>query len=245
MVQTSAVDYDQAADRYAAHRQIHGGVFRELCMRSMPDPDARVLEIGCGTGNYTAALTQTLGCTTYGLDPSIEMLSRACSDKVHCLLGRAEQLGFADASFHLVYSVDVIHHIGDRAAFYREGARVLQPGGWLCTVTDSADMLSRRELLSGYFPETVKVELARYPRISQLETWMNRAGLVSIQVFAVEEPYQVTSIHPFRDRAYSSLHLIAEEAWQAGLERLERDLARGPIQGMARYACVWGRKPAA
>ena len=245
MVQTPAVDYDQAADKYAAHRQIHGGVFRELCTRNMMDPGARVLEVGCGTGNYIAALAQTLGCTAYGLDPSIEMLSRFCSEKVHCLMGRAEELGFADATFHLVYSVDVIHHIGDKAAFYREGARVLQPGGWLCTVTDSADMLRRREILSAYFPETVEIELARYPCISQLETWMNRAGLVSFRVSAVEEPYQVTSIHPFRDRAYSSLHLIAEEAWQAGLERLERDLARGPIQGVARYACVWGRKPAA
>ena len=245
MVQTPAVNYDQAADKYAAHRRLHGGVFRELCTRNMLDPGARLLEVGCGTGNYIAALAQTSGCTACGLDPSIEMLSRVCSDEVHCLLARAEELGFADATFHLVYSVDVVHHISDKAAFYREGARVLQAGGWLCTVTDSADMLSRREVLSGYFPETVEIELARYPRIVQLETWMNRAGLVSIRVSAVEEPYEVTSIHPFRDRAYSSLQLIAEEAWQAGLERLERDLARGPIQGMARYACVWGRKPAA
>ncbi len=239
------IDYDQAASEYAAHRQIHGGVFQELCTQNHLDPGTRVLEVGCGTGNYVAALAETLGCTASGLDPSIEMLSRVRPDEVHRLLGRAEELGFADASFHLVYSVDVIHHIDDKAAFYREGARVLQQGGWLCTVTDSADMIRRREILSGYFPETVEIELARYPRIAQLETWMNRAGLVSIRVSAVEEPYQVTSIHPFRDRAYSSLRLIAEEAWQAGVEHLERDLARGPIQGVARYACVWGRKPAA
>ena len=244
-MQMHSIGYDHAAEKYAAHRQIHGGVFRELRTRNALHPGARVLEVGCGTGNYIAALAETSGCTAYGLDPSIEMLSRVCPDEVHCLLGRAEGLSFADATFHLVYSVDVVHHVGDKAAFYREGARVLRPRGWLCTVTDSADMLRRREILSVYFPETVEIELARYPRIAQLETWMNRAGLVSFRVSAVEEPYQVTSIHPFRDRAYSALHLIAEEAWQAGLERLERDLARGPIQGVARYACVWGRKPAA
>ena len=245
MVQTPAVDYDQAADKYAAHRQIHGGVFDDLHAQSDLNPGARVLEVGCGTGNYISALSETVGCTAYGLDPSIEMLARVGSNEVHLVLGRAEELGFAEAIFHLVYSVDAIHHIGDKAAFYREGTRVLRPGGWLCTVTDSADMLIRREILSGYFPETVEIELARYPRIAQLERWMNRDGLVSIRVSAVEEPYQVTSIQPFRDRAYSSLHTIAEEAWQAGMERLERDLARGPIQGVARYACVWGRKPAA
>ena len=76
MVQTPAVNYDQTADNYAAHRQLHGGVFRELCTRTTLDPGARVLEVGCGTGNYIAALAQTSGCTAYGLDPSIEMLSR-------------------------------------------------------------------------------------------------------------------------------------------------------------------------
>ena len=67
----------------------------------------------------------------------------------------------------------------------------------------------------------------------------------ALGVIAVEEPYQITCAAPFRDRAYSSLHLIRDEAWRAGLERLERDLARGPVSGAARYACVWARKPAA
>jgi hypothetical protein len=95
-------------------------------------------------------------------------------------------------------------------------------------------------VLAGYFPETVEPELARYPRIAQLEVWMAEAGLKGIEVIVIEEPYEITSAQPFRDRAYSSLHLISEKAWRAGLERLERDLSRGPVQGVSRYACVWG-----
>ena len=41
-----------------------------------------------------------------------------------------------------------------------ETARTLRPGGWVCTVTDSAEIIRRREILSGYFPETVAIELA-------------------------------------------------------------------------------------
>jgi hypothetical protein len=104
-------------------------------------------------------------------------------------------------------------------------------------------VIRRREILSAYFPETVELELARYPRITQLQVWMTTAGLEGRSVVTVEEPYEVASAQPFRDRAYSSLHLISEAAWHTGLERLERDLARGPIRGSARYACVWGRKP--
>jgi ubiquinone/menaquinone biosynthesis C-methylase UbiE len=244
-MQIHAVDYDQAASEYAAHRQVHAGVFRELCARAGLGPGSRVLEVGCGTGNYIAALAGTFGCTACGLDPSIEMLALVRSERVHCLLGRAQESGFTDRAFDLIFSVDVIHHVDEKAAFYREAARVLQPGGRICTVTDSADMIRRREILSGYFPETVEIEIARYPPIAQLQAWMDAAGLETNGVAAVEEPYEITSVQPFRDRAYSSLHLISAEAWRAGVERLERDLARGPVRGAARYACVWARKPGA
>ncbi len=239
------MDYDQVAAEYAAHRQIHAGVFRELCARAGLGSGSRVLEVGCGTGNYITALAEAFGCAAFGLDPSIEMLTQARSERVRCLLGAAQALGFATGAFDLIFSVDVIHHVGDKAAFYRGAARALLPGGLLCTVTDSADMIRRREILSGYFPETVEIELARYPRIAQLEAWIDAAGLEALGVAEVEEPYQITSAQAFRDRAYSSLHLIPDEARRARLERLERDLARGPVKGAARYACVWARKPVA
>ncbi|MFN2218271.1 MAG: class I SAM-dependent methyltransferase [Anaerolineae bacterium] len=243
MMQTPAVDYDQAASEYAAHRRVHGGVCRELCARVALSPDSCVLEVGCGPGSYISALAKDCGCTACGLDPSAEMVAQACAETAHWLLGRAEALSFAAEAFDLVFSVDVIHHVGDKAAFYREAARVLHLGGWLCTVTDSAEMIRRREILSGYFPETVEIELARYPRVDQLQVWMLAAGLEAFRVVAVEESYEIASAQAFRDRAYSSLYLIPEDAWRAGVERLEGDLARGPIRGAARYACVWGRKP--
>jgi SAM-dependent methyltransferase len=162
---------------------------------------------------------------------------------VNWLQGRGEQMAFAPDGFDLIFSVDVIHHVADKEAYFREVVRTLKPGGSVCTVTDSEEGIRSREILSGYFPETVACELVRYPRLAQLEAWMAAAGLVGMETRLVEEPYRVTSLEPFRHKAYSSLHLIPEGAWQAGLERLEQDLARGPVCGMSRYACLWGRKP--
>jgi ubiquinone/menaquinone biosynthesis C-methylase UbiE len=248
-----AVDYDRAAGEYAAHRRVHAGVFRELSTRCELAAGARLLEVGCGTGNYirhlarqmaVGALSEDAGCVAFGLDPSPGMLSRARAQPgpVHWLVGRAEQLPFGDDSLDLVFAVDVIHHVTDRPAYFREAARVLGPGGRLCTVTDSADMIRRREILSGYFPETVPHELARYPRLIELEALMAGAGLVAGPVTAVEATYEITSTRPFRDRAYSALHLIPEAAWRSGLARLEQDLARGPLRAVSRYTCVWGRR---
>jgi ubiquinone/menaquinone biosynthesis C-methylase UbiE len=244
MMRERAVDYDRAAGEYVAHRRIHAGVFRQLWQQGRLRPGSRVLEMGCGTGNYASSLAGHTGCMAWGLDPSAGMLAhaRAHPERVGWVLGRAERIGLVDGVFDLVFSVDVIHHVADKAALYREATRLLRPGGKVCTVTDSEEIIRRREVLSGYFPETVAVELARYPRLADLEGWMAAAGLASLAAAVVEEPYEIDSAQPFRDRTFSSLHLIAEEAWRTGLERLERDLARGPVRGMSRYACLWGRK---
>ncbi len=49
-------DYEALAADYAANRSIHPLVFHHLVEAIQAFPDARVLEIGCGTGNYIGAL---------------------------------------------------------------------------------------------------------------------------------------------------------------------------------------------
>ena len=92
MAQAQGVNYDRAAGEYAAHRRVHGGVFRELSERAGLGPASRVLEVGCGTGNYASALTGRYRMAAYGLDPSAGMLLHACAhpESVIWLQGRAE-----------------------------------------------------------------------------------------------------------------------------------------------------------
>jgi len=245
MAPSKAVDYDQAAGQYAAHRQVHDGVFRELHRPVQLEPRSQTLEVGCGTGNYLGAMVAQVGCRGYGLEPSAGMLAQAHShsERVDWVLGRAEELGFAPSTFDLVFSVDVIHHISDRAMFFYRAAQTLRCGGWLCTVTDSEAVIRKREILSVYFPETVEPELARYPRMTQIESWMTKAGIDMVDTVTVEAAYELASAQPYRDKAYSALHLISEKAWRAGLKRLEDTLSSVPVQGLSRYTCVWGCKP--
>ena len=49
-----------------------------------------------------------------------------------------------------------------------------------------------------------------------------------------------SDIQAYRDRAFSSLHLIEEEAFRRGISRLEADLARGPIPCVSLYTMIWG-----
>lgn len=235
------LDYDDLAVAYARHRCVHPGVLRAL-LESGLTAGSRVLEVGCGTGNYAGALVELVGCACRGLDPSRGMLARARAGPARIALvrGRAERLPFAASSCDLVFSVDVIHHVADRAAFFREAARVLAPGGRVCTVTDGEDDIARRRPLSDHFPETVAVELARYPRVAALRAEMAAAGFRDLAEGRVELAYELTDLQPYRDRAFSSLHLIPDEAVERGLARLDADLARGPIPALSLYTLLWG-----
>jgi ubiquinone/menaquinone biosynthesis C-methylase UbiE len=238
------IDYDRIAVEYARHRKVHPGVLRSLISRSGIDGDSRVLEVGCGTGNYIRALQDAVGCSCWAIDPSEEMLAAArdrCAS-VNFHAGRAEQLDFEPAFFDLVFSVDVIHHVDDHAAHFGEVQRVLRPGGRVCTVTDSGWIIRNREPLAVYFPETVEVDLRRYPRLTVLRALMQGAGFRHIEEELLEFRYEVADPSPYADKAFSSLHLISEEAFQRGLQRVKRDLRVGPIAGVSRYVLLWGHK---
>lgn len=240
------LDYDLLAADYARHRAIHPGVLDRLVQRGRVTTASRVLDVGCGTGNYAVALVDLTGCEAWGLEPS-EGMRRAAQIRLpegRVLAGRAERLALPGGPFDLVFSVDVIHHVEDRAAYHREAFRALVPGGRFCTVTDSEEIIRHRSPLATHFPETVEAELKRYPAIDELSRMMREAGFAGIEEETVSLEFPLTDIRKYRDKAYSSLHLITEAAFGQGMARLELDLCeRGFVAANARYTLLWGTRP--
>lgn len=239
------IDYERAAAPYARHRGIHPGVLAELIASAHLTAGSHVLDVGCGTGNYARALQQETGCKVSGIEPSNAMRANAmhAANWDAIVPGSAENLPFPDSSFDLIMSTDVIHHVGDRPAFFREALRVLTGSGRIATVTDSPEDIARRRPLSSHFPETIEIELRRYPTIAVLQAEMAGAGFRVMPLGHAELEYDLVEIAAYRDRAFSSLHLIDEDAFQRGIERLDADLASGPIPSLSLYTIVWGEKP--
>lgn len=238
----TAIDYNSIAGQYHRNRRTNLAILSDLVEGSGIGPSSRVLEVGCGTGNYISAIAGSIGCRCWGIDPSERMLAHADLESHPSLvlqMGFAEGIAFPERFFDFIFSVDVIHHVADRPAYLGRARRQLCSEGRLCTVTDSEEMIRAREPLSRYFPESVAVELRRYPAIKTLKEELRAAGFTRIWETATEMPYQVSDLTPFRDKAYSSLHLITPEAHQRGLARMEKDLGRGPIRGLARYCHLW------
>jgi len=94
--------------------------------------DDRVLDVGCGTGFATTALTDVAG-EVYGLDQSPHQLERAVGKlgtrEVAFALGDAERLPYATNSFDAVWSSGSIEYWPHPVRTLREIRRVCKPGG--------------------------------------------------------------------------------------------------------------------
>jgi SAM-dependent methyltransferase len=158
--------------------------------------------------------------------------------RLQLVAATAEAIPFADGQFDFVFTVNVAHHMRDVAAYYREARRVLKPGGTLCTVTESIEMIRNRNPLSRYWPATIEPEIARYPTVETLLDAMKQAGLTNTETHNISTPTAVTDATAYRQKAYSSLLLISDTKFGEGLQRLEADLQDGPVNGNSEYVCI-------
>jgi ubiquinone/menaquinone biosynthesis C-methylase UbiE len=240
-----SISYDTVASDYAIHRSVHPNLLRRLVALSGLTSSSRVLEVGSGTGNYIASIAALTSAHCTGLEPSSGMLNaaRQKTATVSWLQGSAESIPFTNGSFDFAYSVDVIHHVQNRRAFFGEVFRILAAGGHFITATDSEETIRQRVPLSHYFPDTIEPEIRRYPKHGEIIQLLTSAGFQQISDEMTEFAYALSDSTPFERKTFSCLHLIPENAFNRGLDRLKRDLKAGPISCVSRYVIYSGRKP--
>ncbi|KHD75560.1 class I SAM-dependent methyltransferase [Actinoplanes utahensis] len=201
-------DEDLAGWRAAISRYFH------------PRPGMRLLDLGCGTGSWTRAFRDWWPeLDVVAVDPSAAMRERAVIQPV--LPGAADDIPAADASLDGIWISTVIHHIADLQAAAREIRRVLKPGA---PVLIRSAFAGRHEAISlfHWFPEAVEV-LDRYPSIAGVEAAFATAGFTTA---GCEPVPQVTAASlaeaaaGLRREAHTPLRLISDEAYAAGVARL-------------------------
>jgi len=100
-------------------------------------PGMRVLDVGCGAGEFATALREA-GAHPVGVDVAREALRRAAARDPALDLRRwepGEPLPAEDASFDLAWAGEVLEHVVDLAPWLSEVRRVLRPGAALLVTT--------------------------------------------------------------------------------------------------------------
>jgi 2-polyprenyl-6-hydroxyphenyl methylase/3-demethylubiquinone-9 3-methyltransferase len=117
-------------------------------------PGERALDLGCGVGDFTAALAEA-GVQAIGVDASA-LAVRIARERHPGLDFRhvpaEDALPFPDAGFDLVWLGGVIGHVLDTEGFLDEVARVLRGGGRLVLSTEYHGRVKLAVMALGVFP---------------------------------------------------------------------------------------------
>jgi len=121
---------------------------REVILRNQPPDEARVLDVGCGTGEAVLRLAELLpAAAILGIDvyePHIELARQRCAslgERIEFRVGDAFELDLADDSFDLVVCRHVLQAIPHPERVLAELARVTRPGGRVHTVAEDYAMI--------------------------------------------------------------------------------------------------------
>jgi SAM-dependent methyltransferase len=117
-------------DRHDSYWRFNRDAFLEL----VPPPGRRTLDLGCGEGRLSRDL-KALGHDVVGVDvsPTMVAAAREADPSIEVHEADAAKLPFADNAFDCVVAFMSLQDMADLPGAVAEAARVLEPGGRLCS----------------------------------------------------------------------------------------------------------------
>ena len=110
-----------------------------MVQKGLVNQKARVIDLGCGSGNTSIWLAKSTGCQVFGVDLSsvriqnakgeLEKQSESVKQRVSFEKASITDLSFHDQSFTHAWSQATIYHVPDKEKALLEAYRVLDYGG--------------------------------------------------------------------------------------------------------------------
>jgi len=228
------LDYNILSQDYDLTRYINIDTVKRLLSKLEITPETKILDFGCGTGNYACAIKKLTAADVRGVEPSDGMRQKAIEKNsgVTFMKGDHADIPAENGFFDLIYMTDVIHHVPDLRVMFREFGRILKPGGLICILTESHRQIESR-YWSAYFPATVAVERARYPDIDAILEAAGECGLVCREIEVSDHPRRMQITPEFvrlvEAKGFSMFRLISDSEFELGLAALKSDFEKNKV----------------
>ena len=223
------VDYDKQAAVYDRGRTLPPEAITQwmLVARRHIGGDARtILDLGSGTGRFSAALADAFDADVVAVEPSAGMRTQATKKphpRVRVTAGSAEAITMADASADAAWLSNVIHHFDDCRQAAHELRRVLKEGA---PVLIRGAFAGRGPIptLYRFFPATESA-IESFPAVPEVFEAFQGAGFSAMGIERVEQllAYKLADmVDRVRQRADTALEKLSNDDFAEGLAELER-----------------------
>ena len=155
-------------------------------------PDARVLDVGCGSGWASRLMAQkAINGRVVGIDISDEMVkvardSSTSFSNIEYRVASAEKLPFANGDFSHSFSMESLYYYEDILSALKEIERVLESGGLFVSVID----LYEENRPSHQWIQDLKVPV-QLLSTQQYRSLFEQAGFINVQDQRVYDPRPV------------------------------------------------------
>lgn len=160
-------------------------IWRKDTMKRMNvEPGAKVLDVCCGTADWTVALAAATGeqGVVKGLDFSENMLKVGMQKtqqlpQVELMQGNAMALPFEDNTFDYVTIGFGLRNVPDYMQVLKEMNRVLKPGGMLvCLETSQSEIPGYRQLFRFYFKYVMPIFGKLFAKSYKEYSWLQESA---------------------------------------------------------------------
>ena len=198
-----------------------------------------ILDLGCGTGRFSASLAAHFNAFVHCVDPSNKMLDVARRNCMHprCrfTLGSSDAIPFGNDSIDLTFMSMTYHHIENKCRAIDEVRRVSRASGRFCVRNSTLQSIDSH-LWTRFFPTAAESERQRLPRREEVVDLVKGRGFDVISRGAIRQQFAADTteyLQKIGSRGLSSLRAITDAEFSQGLadmtEYLKGETANGAI----------------
>ncbi|MBU9723036.1 MULTISPECIES: class I SAM-dependent methyltransferase [Bacillaceae] len=239
--------YDEIGLGYDTTRKADPEIARRLRHHLQVSDRSDILDIACGTGNYTVAL-EKLGLNMTGIDVSKEMISKAKekSKTIEWEVGNVKDLPYESNTYKGGTCTLAIHHFDDLLVPFQEVYRVIDKGRFVIFTSSPEQM--NNYWLKEYFPKAIEMSANQMPNLTEVSDTLKTVGfnIVGFETFLIQPNLEDFFLYSgkYEPKMYldekvrsgisTFAKLASQEEMEEGCNKLKKDIDTQNVESVLR-----------